>query len=192
MIFLKSLLFIVWNVAIGIGFVLLVRWLLFNQKTRFVFGLHIPLTPGLLVQKRDWVFNKARALLHDYLDQADRLMESYGYLYKWEKMVFDGVMQKARFMDGWFLLPGSWKQKLKESVAKAARDIARKFLRKFVPKMLEQLQVEKRIDGFDEQFSSRVLRQYYNQYVHKYLMYFFIAINILVGITNMILYWIIA
>jgi len=192
MIFLKSLLFIVWNVAIGFGLVLLVRWLLFNLKSRFIFGMHIPLTPGFVISKRDWIFNKVRAILHDFLKQTENLNDDHGYLSKWEKMVYDAVMEKVQFMDGWILIPQSWKDKIKQTIAQIARDIARKILRTFIPMLIEQLQVEKRIDDFDEQFSSKVIRQYYNQYVHKYLVYFILVINFLIGITNMILYLIIA
>jgi hypothetical protein len=192
MIFLKSLLFIVWNVAVGVMLVELVRWLLFNKKSRFVFGVHIPLTPGFLIQKRDWLFNKVRAILHDYLDQAERAMHNDGYLSSWEKLVYETALNNVGFMDEWVLMPNSWKQKLKEAIAKLAEEISRRILRQFVPKLFEQLQLENRIDNFDEQFNSKALRQYYNQYIHKYLSYFIIGLNVLIGITNMILYLIIA
>jgi uncharacterized membrane protein YheB (UPF0754 family) len=192
MIFLKSLLFIVWNIAIGLALIFLLRWLLFNLKSRFIFGVHIPLTPGFITSKRDWVFNKVRAILHDYLDQVDRVTDQFGYLAKWEKLVYDTVLEKVQFMEGWKLLPHSWKDRIKTMLAKAAKDIARKILRHLIPKLIEQLQVEKRIDDFDEQFSAKIIRRYYNQYVHKYLVYVFLALNFLIGISNMILYLIIA
>jgi hypothetical protein len=192
MIILKSLLFIVWNVAIGLTIIELVRWILFNRKSRFIFGMHIPLTPGFVIAKRDWVFNKVRAILHDYLDQADKEYYTYGYLAKWEKLVYETILEKTGFVDEWKFMPHSWKEKIKTKLASIAQDIARKILRKVIPSLIEQLQVEHRIDDFDEQISSKVIRQYYNQYVHKYLIYFFMAVNFLVGITNMILYLIIA
>ncbi len=192
MIFLKSLTFILWNIALGLLIINTLRWFLFNPKSRFIFGMHIPLTPGFLVTKRDWVFNKVRAILHDYLDQADKISDSFGYLAKWEKLVFDTVWEKAKFVDGWKLLPRSWKLKIRTIIAQASKDIARKILRQAIPKLIEQMQVEHRIDDFDEQFSNKVIRQYYNKYVHKYLLYFFLAINFLIGISNMIWYLIIA
>lgn len=192
MIFLKSLLFIVWNVAIGLLIIELVRWILFNRKSRFIFGMHIPLTPGFVIAKRDWVFNKVRAILHDYLDQADKEYDTYGYLAKWEKLVYETILEKTGFVDEWKFMPHSWKEKIKTKLASIAQDIARKILRKVIPSLIEQLQVEHRIDDFDEQISSKVIRQYYNRYVHKYLIYFFMAVNFLVGVTNMILYLIIA
>lgn len=192
MIFLKSLTFILWNIALGLLIINLLRWFLFNHKSRFIFGMHIPLTPGFLVAKRDWVFNKVRAILHDYLDQADRISDSFGYLAKWEKLVFDTIWEKAKFVDGWKLLPRSWKHKIRTMIAQASKDIARKILRQVIPKLIELMQIEHRIDDFDEQFSNKIIRQYYNKYVHKYLLYFFLAVNFLIGISNMIWYIIIA
>jgi len=192
MIFLKSLLFIVWNILVGASIIFLIRWLLFNVKSRFVFGMHIPLTPGFVIAKRDWLFNKVRAILHDYLDQVDKIADKYGYLSKWEQLVYDTVMEKADFVDDWKLLPRSWKQKIKTMLAQTAQKFARKIFRALIPKLIEQMQVEHRIDDLDEQFSSKIIRQYYNRYVHKYLLYVFIAVNFLIGITNMILYLIIA
>jgi hypothetical protein len=169
-----------------------VKWILFNTKSRFVFGVHIPLTPGFIIAKRDWVFNKARAILHDYLDQADRITDTFGYLSKWEKLVYDTIWDKADFVDEWKFMPQSWKLKIRQKLAQISKDVARRILRQLIPKLIEQLRVENRIDDFDEQISSKIIRQYYNQYVHKYLIYFFMAVNLLVGITNMILYLIIA
>lgn len=192
-VFLKSLLFIFWNVLIGTSIILLLRWLLFNLRSRFVFGLHIPLTPGFIVAKRDWLFNKVRAILHDYLEQADRISDNFGYLSKWEKLVFEAVYAKLTTeVEDWKFIPRVWEEKIKSSIARAAEEIVRKILRKTIPKLIEQLQIENRIDDFDEKFNSRFLRQYYNQYVHKYLLYLFVAVNFLIGITNMILYWLIA
>jgi len=192
MIFLKSLLFILWNVLIGVLLIELIRWLLFNKKSRFVFAMHIPLTPGFIVAKRDWLFNKVRAILHDYLEQADKMYGSYGYLVKWEKLVYETVLEKSTFVDDWKLIPKIWRDKIKQFLAKSAQEAARKLLRKVIPKLIEQIQLEKRIDDFDEQFSSKIIRGYYNQYIHKYLMYFFMTVNFLIGISNMILYLIIA
>jgi uncharacterized membrane protein YheB (UPF0754 family) len=191
MIFLKSLLFIVWNIGIGVLLINSVRWFLFNQKSKFIFGSHVPLTPGFIVRKRDWVFNKVRAILHDFLDQADSICNN-GYLAKWEQMVFDTVWEKVQFVDGWKLLPRIWKSKIRTFIAQIAKDISRKVLRQLIPKFIEQLQIEHRIDDFDEQFSSKVIRQYYNQYIHKYLIYFIMAVNLLIGISNMILFLILA
>ena len=94
MIFLKSLTFILWNIALGTLLVLLLNWLLFNRKARFLFGKKIPLTPGFFVAKRDWLFDKVRSILHDYLDQAAHPYLKDGYLYGWIKKVRQYLWKK--------------------------------------------------------------------------------------------------
>lgn len=191
MLFLKSLLFIVWNVLLGIGLVCFLRWFLFNSKARYIFGKRCVLTPGFLVRKREWLFVKARDLLHDYLRQAENPKMGDGYLRKWEIQIRNFIWDKSAFVDGWPFLPAKLKTKIRDKIADSFTGIISRFLRKTVPRLLEQYRVEHRIDDYDFQFSADFFLKYYNKYVHKYLMYFIIVLNFIVGIMNMILYLII-
>lgn len=188
MIFLKSLLFIVWNVAIGVSLVYLFNWLLFNRKARYIFNWRIPLTPGFLVSKRDWLFTKAKDILHDYLNQATDYARKNGYLAKWEQAIRDIVFEKVSFIEDWPLIPRSIKLQIKGRLAEAAKGIASSLLRKLVPHMIEQWRVEHMIEDFDEKFSIEFFYGYFKQYVYKPLIYIFMGLNFLIGVTNMILY----
>jgi hypothetical protein len=190
MLFLKSLLFIVWNIALGLSIVYTLRWLLFNSKARYFFGKRIPLTPGFIVKYREWLFTKARDILHDYLEQAANPQMS-GYLAKWEAKIRDMLMQKTDFVDSWRFVPRKIRETIRLKIVDAFTGIASNLLRKTVPRMAEQLRVEHRIDEFDLQFSSDFFLRYYNQYVHKYLAYFFMGLNLIIGLMNMIFYLII-
>jgi len=192
MIFLKSLTFILWNMAIGTIIVLKVDWLLFNLKRRKFLGIHIPFTPGFVVSKREWVFNKARDILHDYLEQAEDKLRKNGYLAKWERLVRDTVYDKTNFVDEWMFLPRKWKDKIHDLIANSVKDIVSKILRRTVPHFVEQWRIEHRIDEFDEQFNAEFLRKYWRKYVLKYMLYAILAINFLIGITNLIWFLIIA
>jgi uncharacterized membrane protein YheB (UPF0754 family) len=174
---------------LGVSIVFVVRWVLFNLKARFIFRAHIPLTPGVVIKKRDWIFDKVRSILHDYLAQAENIKHPNGYLKRWEKLIFETAWEKAEFIEGWKLLPKSIKEKIHAWVAQLARDLASKLLRQFIPKLAEQLRIEQHIDDFDAKYSNEVIRQYYNRYVHKYLLYFFLGINLIIGFLNMILFW---
>lgn len=192
MTFLKSLTFIPWNVILGLIIVWFLNWFLFNRKARYLFGWKLPLTPGFLVSKREWIFNKARDILHDYLEQAGDYARKNGYLAKWEKIVRDTVFEKTGFIDDWPLLPKSIKDKLHNKLAEISKGIASGILRKTVPHLIEQWRIEHKIDDFDEQFSIEFFYGYFRKYVYKPLIYIFIALNVLIGLSNMIWYLIVS
>lgn len=191
-IFLKSLTFIVWNIALGLSIVYALKVFLFNSKPRFIFGKKIPFTPGFFVQKRDWIFSKARDILHDYLEQAEDVARRNGYLAKWEALVRETVWEKTGFIDELKLLPQSIKDKIHGKLSDLAKTLASSILRKAIPRLIEQLRIEHRIDEFDFRFSVEFFYGYFRKYVYKPLLYFFLAINLLIGIMNMILFLIVA
>ena len=188
MIFLKAISFILWNMAIGMSIICLIDWLLFNRKARYIFGWRIPLTPGFLVSKREWLFNKARDLLHDYLEQAGDYARKHGYLAKWEALVRSMVFEKTSFIDEWKLLPQSIKDKLHNKLADMAKGLASGLLRKLVPQLIEQWRIEHKIDEFDEKFSIDFFYGFLKKYVHKPVIYFVLGLNLLIGLNNTIWY----
>lgn len=192
MLFLKSLLFIVVNVGVGLLLVYLAKWFLFNPRQRKFFGARNPLTPGFLVRKRDWVFTKARDLLHDYLEQAGNPGIKTGYLHNLEEQVRQKVWEQTSFVDEWPLLPGSLKAKVRNAAASAVRGIAGKILRKTVPHFLEQWRIEHRIDEFDEQFNLEFFYKYFRRYLYIPLLKIIGGINLVFGIMNMVLFLILA
>lgn len=188
MIIVKALSFIVWNILIGLSLVELFNWLLFNRKARRILGWHIPLTPGFLVSKRDWLFTKAKDILHDYLEQANDYARKNGYLAKWERMIRDIVFEKTSFVDDWPLLPQALKDKIHDKFAEIGKSIASSILRKLVPSLIEQFRLEHRIEDFDEKFNIEFFYGYFHKYVYKPMIYVFMGLNFLIGLTNMILF----
>ena len=191
MIFLKSLTFILWNIALGTLLVLLLNWLLFNRKAKYIFGKKIPLTPGFFVAKRDWLFDKARSILNDYLDQAAHPYIKDGYLYGWIKKVRQYLWEKTSFVDEWHFLPAKLKLLVRNKIVDAFTAIAESILRKTVPRMVERLQIEHRIDEFDIQFSVDFFYSYFKRYVYKPMLLIFAGLNLLIGIMNMVWFLII-
>jgi len=191
MIFLKSLTFILWNIALGTLLVLLLNWLLFNRKARFLFGKKIPLTPGFFVAKRDWLFDKVRSILHDYLDQAAHPYLKDGYLYGWIKKVRQYLWEKTSFIDEWRFIPAKLKLLVRNKIVDAFTAIAESILRKTVPRLVEQLQIEHRIDEFDIQFSVDFFYGYFKRYVYKPMLLICAGLNLLFGILNMVWFLII-
>jgi len=191
MIFLKSLTFILWNIALGTLLVLLLNWLLFNRKAKYIFGKKIPLTPGFFVAKRDWLFDKVRSILNDYLDQAAHPYIKDGYLYGWIKKVRQYLWEKTSFVEEWHFLPAKLKLLVRNKIVDAFTAIAESILRKTVPRMVERLQIEHRIDEFDIQFSVDFFYSYFKRYVYKPMLLIFAGLNLLIGIMNMVWFLII-
>ncbi|HNX37549.1 MAG TPA: hypothetical protein PL124_06305 [Candidatus Cloacimonadota bacterium] len=191
-LFLKSLTFILWNIALGVSLVYIFKCLLFNKKARYIFKWRIPMTPGFFVQKRDWIFSKARDILHDYLRQAEDFAQRNGYLAKWERLVHDAVWEKTNFIDEWKYIPAGIKDKLHAKLSDLAKSLASTILRKLVPRLIEQLRIEHLIDDYDFKLSVEFFYGYFKKYVYKPLLLAFLAINFLIGLMNMILYLIVA
>lgn len=186
--FLRAFGFIIWNMLIGFLILQAINWFLFNMKRRYLFGMHIPGTPGFLVSKREWLFTKVRDILHDYLAQAEDSLRRNGYLARWEKMVRDTVWEKTAFMDDWKFLPASFKEKIHNKIADAVKGIVSSILRKTVPRFIEMWRVEHRIDEFDDKFSIEFIYKYWRRYVFKPVLLGVLALNLLIGINNMIYY----
>jgi uncharacterized membrane protein YheB (UPF0754 family) len=186
--FLRAIGFIAWNMLIGLSILYAINWFLFNKKRSYIFGMHIPGTPGFLVRKREWLFTKARDILHDYLAQAEESLQRNGYLARWEKMVRDTVWEKISFVDELRFLPGKWKEKLHNKIADAAKGIVSNILRKTVPRFIEMWRIEHRIDEFDDKFSIEIIYKYWRRYVFKPVLLGVLALNLLIGINNMIYY----
>lgn len=192
MIFLKSLLFIAWNIVLGISIVLVFRWVLFNAKAHYIFGKRIPLTPGYLVAKREWLFSKAHSILHDYLDQAGDPKRETGYLVKWLEKITDFLWDKTDFVAQWRFVPRKLREMIRHKLVDSLTGIAENILRKTVPHLVEQYRVEYRIDDFDDQFSIEFFYGYFRKYVYKPMLIAFAAVNLIIGIMNMLLFLIIA
>ncbi len=190
MLILKSIGFILWNIALGLSLVYMFKWLLFNSKARYIFGKRIPLTPGFLVAKREWLFSKARDILHDYLEQAAD-PDRNGYLSKWLKQIRMFLWEKTEFVQEWRFLPAKLKLNIRTKIVDAFVNLAGNILRKTVPRMIEQLRIEHRIDDFDFQFSIEFFYGYFRKYVYKPLLIAFFAVNFLIGIMNMIFFLIV-
>ena len=192
LIFLKSLSFIVWNIALGLALVYMFKLVLFNKKPRYFLGMRIPLTPGFLVAKREWLFSKARDILHDYLDQAANPMQRDGYLFKWLKQIRLFLWDKTEFVQEWRFLPGKLKESIRNRIVEGFANLAGNLLRKTVPRLIEQLRIEHRIDDYDFQLSIEFFYGYFKRYVYKPMIWAFLVLNFIIGIMNMILYLILA
>lgn len=189
-IMLKGFVFVLCNMLTAFLVVYAVKMVLFKKKPFSFFGKKLPITQGFIVRKRNWVLNKLRFILNDYLTQAREADYPDGYIKRWEQMVYDAVLGKILDMQELSFLPHAWRQKIGNLVANAILGLVKQFLRKFVPFLVEKYQVHSYIDLLDRKLDVEVLISYFNRYVYKPILLFFLAVSFLIGLGNMILFWI--
>lgn len=191
MTFLKSLLFIIYNVAIAYFIVYAIKFVLFRpRKPKLLFGKKMPLTPGLIPKYRNLVMQKIKLTLHDYL-QACHNYSQNNMISDWEDEIYEKVWQRLASLEEIKYLPAFIKKKLRHSIALLVFEITRGFLRSFVPFLIQKLDVKHYITLLDEKISLEILEEYYNKYIYKYMLIVVLSFYFLIGIANMILYLII-
>lgn len=190
--FLLSLLFLPLNLLFGASIIWFIRWLLFNKKQRFIFRKKNILTPGLVPKFKGYILRKVREAVQDYFDQVDDFESHQGYLYKWEKQVYNSVFEVTEFIDNIRYMPTSIADWIRHAIAFIAKDLSSRFLRTFIPYLYEYYTINDKIDLVAEKIDLVVIESYYNQYCHKFLMYFNLFIFLIAGILNQILFLILA
>ncbi len=189
--FLLSLIFIPLNLLFGASIIWLIRWLLFNKKQRYIFKKKNILTPGVIPKLKNYGLGKVRTSVKDYFDQVDDFQSHQGYIYKWEKQVYQKVYDGCEFIDNARYIPTSVADWIRHSLAFICKDLSSRFLRTFIPYLYEYYSINDKIDLIDEKIDLVVIESYYNQYIHRFLMYFNLFIFLLAGILNLILFLII-
>ncbi len=183
-VFIKVLIVLAVNIGFGLFLAEILRFFLINQwKRKIVIG-NFNLTPGFIIQKRQWVLDKAYDLLSDYLDQADG--KSEGYLAKWEQKVYDFIYENMEFVEKAKLLPESFRVKIRHMSGSFARMLAAKLLREFVPFVIDKYKIKNKIDLVASKIEVETIVEFYNKYVHEYLTKFNLFFFGLIGIINVI------
>ncbi len=189
--FLLSLIFIPLNLLFGASIIWFIRWLLFNKKQRYIFKKKNILTPGVIPKLKNYALGKVRGTVKDYFEQVDDFQSHQGYIYNWEKQVYQKVYDATEFIDNARYIPTSVADWFRHSIAFISKDLSSRFLRTFIPYLYEYYSINDKIDLVDEKIDLIVIESYYNQYCHKFLMYFNLFIFLLAGILNLILFLII-
>lgn len=192
MLFLKSLLFIIFNMAVVYVVLDFLRGLLFNPKQRYFFGKKIPWTPGFLYRKKVWLITKLHFILNDYLSQATDLLNQKGYLHEWEEKVKTIASEKLESIYQIKILPWSWKAKIHQTLVNLVLDVVKQILRNLVPFLIEKYQISSYIELLDRKLDMEVIREFFNKKIYKWILLFFESIAFIVGLFNMLFYLIIS
>jgi hypothetical protein len=191
MIFLKALLFIIFNLISGFLIVFAGKAILFlPRKPKFWRGKQIPLTPGLLYRKKNWLVRKMRKLVIDYLHDI-KIESPDSRVSKWEKEIFDKAWAKFEFVEKPKFVPSFIKEQAHYYLSVMVYELAKQFLRSFVPFLMKEYHLEKYLDIIEMKLDVDIIYHFFQKKIYKYLLYFSLAFFFLVGFGNMILYFII-
>ena len=191
-IFLKSIIILLLNLVTGYLFVWLIKLFLVLPRNVKYFGRKkIPLTPGLLIRKRNKYFNQISKYYNDYMKDSKNEDDKNSIITEWEDKAYHFAWGKTEFMESFPLMTKNFKENLRHWMALMWYEFIKQFLRTFVPFVLEKYKVEKHLITLDKVTSAETIQQYYNKYIHKFLLIFFLIISAIVGIINMIFFMIV-
>ncbi|MDO9577390.1 MAG: hypothetical protein Q7J16_05855 [Candidatus Cloacimonadales bacterium] len=192
MVFLKSILILLWNMLPGFLIVFSIKQLLFfpREEKHFSNGKKIPLTPGFAYKFKNWIMHKIKRLLQDYINDSKNFSEK-SRISIWEETFFQNVWDKFEFFENIKYIPHSWKENIRYFFSMVFYEIAKQFLRKFVPYLMDYFEVDKYVELLDKKIDIDLVKKFYCAYIYKYVMLFVLAWGFFNGFWNLIIYLII-
>lgn len=188
MLFLKSLIFLPANMLVAFLIVSAFRHLLFYpQKEIYIYGKHLPLTPGILVKYHKLLIDKINGFISDFLHDIEtdhsenkiNILEEKAFekCYKWAEVRINSRFLPEKILTG-----------LRVFVAEIGREFISQFLRTFVPFMMEKLNFDHYVDLVNHHFTIENIKMYYDKYIYRYSLYIMCGFALIIGITNQIIY----
>lgn len=190
MVFLYSLILLVINLAVG-WFMLypLKVFLFYPKKQLHLFKKPVPLTPGFLIKKKQWLLNKIESLLNTYLAAASNPKNRESNIAKWEDKVYNWAFKTFNIENKISFIPKFIKKRFQHYASLTTLEVAKQFLRDFVPFLLNKYNVASYIDLLDKKLDIKLIEEYFNKYVYKWLRLLCTALWAIAGLFNMFLFW---
>ncbi|MBT3169340.1 MAG: hypothetical protein HN952_05530 [Candidatus Cloacimonetes bacterium] len=188
MIFLKSLIFILFNLFLGFSLIFTIKLFLFiPKKEKKIFHKKVPFTPAFVHRKKKWLIDKLHSALAKYIaDAKNKNIDSR--VSKWETKIYKSTHKKLEKIARIPFLPSSLKTKIREIIATFIYQIAKYFFRNFVPYLMSRYHLIKYIELLDFKLDVEVIEDYFNRYIYRFLLVISLTFSFLVGIGNMIVF----
>lgn len=191
MVFLKSLIILVYNLAWGFLIPFSIKCFLFFPEHRlFVSGKRIPLTPGFFYRKKERLIHKLNSLLDGYLN-ACRSDDTSTKIAYWERQAFNKTWDSMEGIEKARLIPKVIRDWIRHFFAMLVFELVKQFLRSFIPYLMDHYKIKNCLLLVEQKIDMKVIKNYYNKYIYKFMLYFFLGLNLFIGLGNMIIFLII-
>ena len=186
---------IVLGINIGFGYLisLCFHFYFFYPRKIYLFNkFDVHFTPGLAFRKKKQLINFLHKSLNDYIDYSKRDYTQTNFLTEYENKLYNEVFPyiKDFIIKEW--VPDFISSKICSVISDLTWMIIYKISRTIIPRLLKEFEVEKKIDILDAKLDVYRLRDYFDEYVYKYYLNFNLIFFAIVGVMNMIVFWILA
>lgn len=191
MVIIKAFLFLFINLGMGFLLVFTLQTLLFfPEKKKYIKGVHIPLTPGLVYHLKGLIVKKLYTLLHDFLNDCENL-EVDSRISKIEQNLYTQIWDRLNVLNDNKYIPQFITRNLQNLLAQIIFELTRYFIRTFIPYLIERYNVESYIALLEKKADISILKDYYTRYIHRFLLYVTLSFFLFTGILNMFIYLIV-
>jgi len=190
-VILKGL--IVFGINVGFGYLIsyCFHFFLFYPRKIYIFNRYpLKFTPGLLFRKKKQLINYLKRIVAEYYDYVRRDYFDSNFLTEYENKIYNEVFPHVKSFVDREWIPSFISKKLNHLLSELVWMIIYQLSRTILPRILREVEIEKKIDILDVKMDIFKLREYFEEYVYKYFLYFNLAFFAVVGIMNMIVFWI--
>ena len=191
MLYLKALLFIPANMLVAFLLVFAIRAFFFYPRREIrIKGKKIPLTPGLVPRYHNLLVDKINDFVYGYLHDCETSGED-NRIEKWEEQVYQKCLTWLETKIHAKYIPQKIIIAIQVFLAGIGREFAKQFMRTFIPYLIKNYKLTHYVDIFNDKFTIEFLQGYYDRYIYKYSLYLMLAIGLIIGIVNHLIYLII-
>jgi len=191
MLYLKALIFIPANMLVAFLLVFAIRAFLFYPRREVrIIGKKIPLTPGLVPKYHILLVDKINDFVYGYLHDCET-SGGDNRIEKWEEQVYQKCLAWLETKIHADNIPQKFITGIQIFLAEVGREFAKQFMRTFIPYLIENYKLTRYMDIFNEKFTIIFLQGYFDRYIYKYSLYLMLALGLIIGIVNHLIYLII-
>ncbi len=172
------------NLLLLLAIPICLKYLLFCRSQSFL-GIKLFFTPGIIIRKEKQILQKIDYGIleyHKFCLDKDSLTLS-----RVEERVSKIIFQKTEFLQNYPLLPPFVCLILRKTLSGIVYHIAMQAGKEILPSLSNKYEIETRVQEIRAKIEPELIEELSQKYLFKYLLYFFAALGILMGTTNILI-----